>query len=119
MADNLENNTITSWNSHIDLVTKQHWPKACLYVVATPIGNLADFSLRAYTALQFVDAIAAEDTRMTKNLLQAWGLNTPLLPAHRHNEHAAADKIINMILAVQSLALVSDAGAPSVSDPVW
>lgn len=106
-----------TWNNHIQMVANQYWPTACLYVVATPIGNLADFSLRAYEALRRCDAIAAEDTRITKNLLNSWGLSTSLLPAHRHNEHAVAEKIIARIQTGQTVALVSDAGAPAVSDP--
>lgn len=104
-------------NSHTELLGKQSWPTACLYVVATPIGNLADLSPRAAEALRRCDAIAAEDTRNSRKLLQAWGINTPLLAAHRHNEHAAAESIIKKIQLGQTIALVSDAGAPAVSDP--
>lgn len=117
MNENLINQVNQTWINHIDMVASQHWPKACLYVVASPIGNLADFSLRAFEALRRCDAVAAEDTRITKNLLNAWGINTSLLPAHRHNEHAVAEKILERLQAGQTIALVSDAGAPAVSDP--
>ena len=98
-------------------VANQDWPKAALYVVATPIGNLGDLSLRAWHALGLVDLIAAEDTRATRVLLSAWGLDTPLMPAHRHNEALAAQQIIDRLGKGHRVALVSDAGAPAVSDP--
>lgn len=113
---NLTTSNVT-WDSHIQMVASQHWPKSCLYVVATPIGNLADLSLRAYEALRRCDAIAAEDTRVTKNLLNSWGINTSLLPAHRHNERLAAETIIARLQNGETIALVSDAGAPAISDP--
>jgi len=108
---------VSAWECHAQRVAAQSWPTACLYVVATPIGNLADLSLRALEALRQCDAIAAEDTRTTRSLLQAWGLDVPLLAAHRHNEQAAAVKIIERLQAGARIALVSDAGAPAVSDP--
>jgi 16S rRNA (cytidine1402-2'-O)-methyltransferase len=95
----------------------QHWPAPALYVVATPIGNLADMSLRAQACLQLADVIAAEDTRMTRPLLDAWGVSTPLMAAHRHNEAQAAQAIVQRLQAGERVALVSDAGAPGVSDP--
>jgi 16S rRNA (cytidine1402-2'-O)-methyltransferase len=98
-------------------VANQDWPTAALYVVATPIGNLGDLSLRAWYALGLVDLIAAEDTRATRVLLSAWGLDTPLMPAHRHNEAQAAQQIIDRLAKGHRVALVSDAGAPAVSDP--
>ncbi|MFA5520700.1 MAG: 16S rRNA (cytidine(1402)-2'-O)-methyltransferase [Castellaniella sp.] len=95
----------------------QDWPCGVLYVVATPIGNLADLSLRAWQALLRCDVIAAEDTRATRTLVQAWGVETPLLAAHRHNEARAAQAIVARLQAGERVALVSDAGSPAVSDP--
>jgi 16S rRNA (cytidine1402-2'-O)-methyltransferase len=95
----------------------QQWPTHTLYVVATPIGNLGDLSLRAWHALNRADVIAAEDTRASRNLLEAWGIGTPLMAAHRHNEISAAADIVSRIQSGQRVALVSDAGSPAVSDP--
>jgi 16S rRNA (cytidine1402-2'-O)-methyltransferase len=106
-----------TWKRHADLVAGQSWPAGCLYVVATPIGNLGDLSLRAWEALRRCDAIAAEDTRTTRALLDAWGIGTPLLAAHRHNEREAAEAVIQRLARGERIALVSDAGAPAVSDP--
>ncbi|TAA44692.1 16S rRNA (cytidine(1402)-2'-O)-methyltransferase [Pseudoxanthomonas winnipegensis] len=88
-----------------------------LHVVATPIGNLADLSQRALETLRGVDAICAEDTRRTGQLLAHFGVSTPLLALHEHNEEAIAARIVARLLEGQSLALVSDAGTPLVSDP--
>lgn len=88
-----------------------------LYVVATPIGNLADMTQRALTTLQSVDAIAAEDTRHTIGLLRHFGINKPLLAVHEHNEQQSAHGLIKRLLAGDSIALVTDAGTPAVSDP--
>ena len=98
-------------------VDAQLWPSHALYVVATPIGNLGDLTLRAWQALTRADIIAAEDTRATRILLQAWGISTPLMAAHRHNESRAAVAIVERLSGGQRVALVSDAGAPAVSDP--
>ncbi|WP_368641096.1 16S rRNA (cytidine(1402)-2'-O)-methyltransferase [Castellaniella ginsengisoli] len=106
-----------TWKRHAELAAGQSWPAGCLYVVATPIGNLEDLSLRAWEALRRCDAIAAEDTRTTRTLLDAWGLATPLLAAHRHNERDAAQAVIGRLARGERIALVSDAGAPAVSDP--
>ena len=106
-----------TWKRHAEQVADQSWPAACLYVVATPIGNLGDLSLRAWEALRRCDAIAAEDTRTTRALLDAWGITTPLLAAHRHNEREAAQALIRRLAEGERIALVSDAGAPAVSDP--
>jgi 16S rRNA (cytidine1402-2'-O)-methyltransferase len=105
------------WRRVAARVAAQHWPKATLYVVATPIGNLGDLTLRASHALSRVDIIAAEDTRASRALLDAWGIATPLMPAHRHNEAAAAQAICERLAQGQRVALISDAGAPAVSDP--
>jgi len=88
-----------------------------LYIVATPIGNLNDISLRALDILKKVDFIACEDTRHTKLLLAHHGISTPVFSYHEHNEQKSADKIINLLTANKSIALVSDAGTPLISDP--
>ena len=88
-----------------------------LYVVATPIGNLEDISARALRILREVDAIAAEDTRHTGQLLAHFGIDTPMFSLHEHNERARLERIIARLRGGQSLALVSDAGTPLISDP--
>jgi 16S rRNA (cytidine1402-2'-O)-methyltransferase len=95
----------------------QHYPPSALYMVATPIGNLADITLRALHVLQLVDAIACEDTRHTQAMLRIYGITKPLLAAHQHNEHEAAQLIITRLRAGERVAYVSDAGTPAVSDP--
>ena len=98
-------------------VAQQTYPVATLYVVATPIGNIADISLRALHVLSIVDGIACEDTRNTAHLLTRYGLQKSLIAAHEHNEREVADKIIAKLQAGERIALVSDAGTPAVSDP--
>ena len=88
-----------------------------LYVVATPIGHLGDLSVRALETLRTVDAICAEDTRHTRQLLSHFGVERPLLALHEHNEDAQAASLVRRLLEGESLALVSDAGTPLVSDP--
>jgi 16S rRNA (cytidine1402-2'-O)-methyltransferase len=88
-----------------------------LYVVATPIGNLGDLSARAREVLAAVDAICAEDTRHTRQLLAQTGIERPLLALHEHNEEDVAWKLVERLRAGETLALVSDAGTPLVSDP--
>jgi len=89
-----------------------------LYVVATPIGNLRDITLRALDVLAGVDVVAAEDTRNTSHLLKHHGIYAKqLIAVHQHNERGAADKLVSLLLAGQSVAFVSDAGTPAVSDP--
>jgi 16S rRNA (cytidine1402-2'-O)-methyltransferase len=95
----------------------QDYPKATLYMVATPIGNLADISLRALHVLGLVDRIACEDSRHTSALLTAYGLHKPLLPVHQHNEQSAATQVLEHLRAGERIAYVSDAGTPGVSDP--
>ncbi|MES2425101.1 MAG: 16S rRNA (cytidine(1402)-2'-O)-methyltransferase [Pseudomonadota bacterium] len=95
----------------------QHYPQASLYVVATPIGNLADMTLRSLHVLGLVDAIACEDTRHTQALLRAYGIDKPLLAVHEHNEAQAAVGICERLQQGQRIAYVSDAGTPAVSDP--
>ena len=88
-----------------------------LYVVATPIGNLADITLRALEVLKRVAMIAAEDTRVTSRLLGHYGIATPLISLHEHNERRAAQKVLRLLEQGKSVALVSDAGTPGISDP--
>lgn len=88
-----------------------------LYVVATPIGNLGDITLRALDILKVVDAIAAEDTRHTAGLLSHFGISKKLIAVHEHNEHQSAEKLLLQLQAGESIALVTDAGTPGVSDP--
>jgi len=92
--------------------------ECALYVVATPIGNLSDITLRALDVLNGVDIVAAEDTRNTKHLLQHHGIgDAKLLAVHQHNERGSADKVISLLQDGKSVALVTDAGTPAVSDP--
>lgn len=100
-----------------ETIGRQSWPAATLYVVATPIGNLADLGPRARHALQLADVIAAEDTRTSRPLLDYWDISTPLMAAHQHNEARAAEAIVERLAAGQRVALISDAGTPAVSDP--
>lgn len=95
----------------------QEYPAGSLYVVATPIGNLADLSLRALHVLRLADAVACEDTRHSGRLLSHLGLSRPLLAVHQHNEREAAQRVIALLGSGQRVALVSDAGTPAVSDP--
>jgi 16S rRNA (cytidine1402-2'-O)-methyltransferase len=88
-----------------------------LYVVATPIGNLADISARAREVLAAVDVVAAEDTRHSGTLLKHLGIDTPLLSLHDHNEAERAPVLVARLLAGESVALISDAGTPLISDP--
>ncbi len=88
-----------------------------LYVVATPIGNLRDVTLRALDVLRSVNIVAAEDTRHTRRLLDHYGIDVKLVAAHEHNERMAAAKVVEWLRAGQSVALVTDAGTPAVSDP--
>lgn len=95
----------------------QQYPAGALYIVATPIGNLADLSLRAIHVLSLVDAVACEDTRHSAPLLQWFGLDKPLLAVHEHNEREAAQAVIGRLLRGERVAYVSDAGTPAISDP--
>ncbi|HEY4373276.1 MAG TPA: 16S rRNA (cytidine(1402)-2'-O)-methyltransferase [Burkholderiales bacterium] len=92
-------------------------PEATLYVVATPIGNMADITARALQVLRSADAIAAEDTRTSAPLLAHHGIATRLFAAHEHNEAQAATRIIELLRAGSRVALISDAGTPAISDP--
>jgi 16S rRNA (cytidine1402-2'-O)-methyltransferase len=88
-----------------------------LFVVATPIGNLADASPRALEALRSADLIACEDTRTTRTLLARYGIETRTLALHEHNERQASAKVLDLLKQGQTVALVSDAGTPALSDP--
>jgi 16S rRNA (cytidine1402-2'-O)-methyltransferase len=96
----------------------QHYPPGALYIVATPIGNLADIGLRALHVLQLVDAVACEDTRHTQALLRAYGIEkSAWLSVHRHNEAEGAQQVVARLQQGQRVAYASDAGTPGVSDP--
>jgi 16S rRNA (cytidine1402-2'-O)-methyltransferase len=99
--------------------TKREQPldRSTLYVVSTPIGNLEDITLRALRVLRLVDAVLAEDTRHSRQLLTHFGLRTPLVSLHAHNEEARAAAVTHRLAAGEALALVSDAGTPALSDP--
>lgn len=90
---------------------------AALYVVATPIGNLSDVTLRALEVLRSVGIIAAEDTRVTRRLLERHGISAKLIAVHEHNERTAAQRIVGLLTEGNSVALVSDAGTPGIADP--
>ena len=90
---------------------------ATLYLVATPIGNLADMVPRALTVLQSVDAIAVEDSRHSGKLLQHFNISEPLIPYHDHNERDAAERILHLLQQGKRVALISDAGTPAIADP--
>ena len=98
-------------------MNKVHQNAGVLYVVATPIGNLLDISARALDVLRAVDLIAAEDTRHSKKLLSHYGIGTPLLAVHEHNERDITEKLLQRLVGGEDIALVSDAGTPLISDP--
>lgn len=103
-----------------EAASEQYYPQGTLYVVATPIGNLADISLRALHVLGLVDAIACEDTRHTQSLLRAYGIDknsVQLIAVHQHNETQAAQTVLDLLHQGQRVAYVSDAGTPGISDP--
>jgi len=103
-----------------EAASAQHYPQGTLFVVATPIGNLADISLRALHVLALADAIACEDTRHTQALLRAYGIDkapAQLLAVHQHNETQAAHLIVERLQQGQRIAYASDAGTPAISDP--
>ncbi len=94
-----------------------HTILSTLYIVATPIGNLGDFSYRAIETLKMVDYIACEDTRTSNKLLQHFGISKPTFSFHQHNEHSKVKHVLNILEANQTIALISDAGMPGISDP--
>lgn len=103
-----------------EAASAQHYPQGTLYVVATPIGNLADISLRALHVLGLADVIACEDTRHTQSMLRAYGIEKTagqLIALHQHNETQAAHSVIDHLRQGQRAAYVSDAGTPGISDP--
>ncbi|UXH80797.1 16S rRNA (cytidine(1402)-2'-O)-methyltransferase [Roseateles amylovorans] len=95
----------------------QQYPAGTLYLVATPIGNLADISLRAIHLLGLVDAVACEDTRVSAQLLRWLGLHKPMVALHQHNEQTAAEAVVARLRQGERIAYISDAGTPAVSDP--
>ena len=107
-------------NAARDAAASQHYPQGALYLVATPIGNLADITLRALHVLQLANVVACEDTRHTQALLRAYGIDkaaSQLLAVHQHNETQAAQAVIERLRQGQRVAYASDAGTPAVSDP--
>ena len=99
------------------LVSVSNVEPESLYVVATPIGNLADMSARAIEVLKDVDVIAAEDTRHSGHLLQHYAIKTPTVSLHEHNEQQRSEVLLSRLLAGEAVALISDAGTPLISDP--
>ncbi|KGR89175.1 16S rRNA methyltransferase [Ureibacillus massiliensis 4400831 = CIP 108448 = CCUG 49529] len=97
--------------------SSQYENGSCLYLVATPIGNLEDMTFRALRILKEVDVIAAEDTRNTKKLCNYFEITTPLVSYHEHNQEQGGEKILHYLREGKSVALVSDAGLPCISDP--
>lgn len=97
--------------------SSQHEQGSCLYLVATPIGNLEDMTVRALRILKEVDVIAAEDTRNTKKLCNYFEIQTPLISYHEHNIEVGGEKLLAYLREGKSIALVSDAGLPCISDP--
>ena len=104
-------------NALWDSALQQQFPTHTLYIVATPIGNLADITLRALATLARVDAIACEDTRHSKTLLNQYGIQKPLIATHEHNENESAQHLITRLQKGERIALITDAGTPAISDP--
>lgn len=101
----------------MESLSQQNVPTSTLYVIATPIGNIGDISLRALFVLGMADVIACEDTRVTKTLLSTYGINKELVSAHKHNEREAGQYLVERLKKGERVVLVSDAGTPAVSDP--
>ena len=104
-------------DSRQPLTNMQNTPSGTLYLVSTPIGNLEDITLRALRILKEVDLIAAEDTRQTRRLLTHYNIQTPLTSYFEGNQQVKADKLIDRMKTGETIALVSDAGTPIISDP--
>lgn len=98
-------------------MSSQHENGPCLYLVATPIGNLEDITMRAIRILKEADYIAAEDTRNTKKLCNYFEIDTPLISYHDHNQEVGGEKLLQLLRDGKTIALVSDAGLPAISDP--
>jgi 16S rRNA (cytidine1402-2'-O)-methyltransferase len=96
---------------------EQDWPKGALYVIATPIGNLRDMTLRALDCLTRLDALGAEDTRLTRRLLDQYHIKCPTFALHQHNEAMSAEQVISRLQQGERIGYVSDAGTPGISDP--
>jgi 16S rRNA (cytidine1402-2'-O)-methyltransferase len=109
-------NSINSTNS-TNSANSLNSPKGVLYLVATPIGTLGDFSMRAQEVLKKVDVVACEDTRHSGQLLQHFGIQKKLLSLHEHNENERTNQVLSLLGNGESVALVSDAGTPAISDP--
>jgi len=90
-----------------------------LYIVPTPIGNLKDITLRSIELLQQVEVILCEDTRTSGKLLSHYGIQKPTMSYHMHNEHKVVDRLVDQLLAGKSMALITDAGTPGISDPAF
>lgn len=109
--------TTPLFNQVLEQLKRQEFPLGSLYIVATPIGNLADITLRASFILNLVDGIACEDTRHSQVLLNQLGIHKPLLAIHEHNEREASSQLIKHLQQGQRWAYISDAGTPGISDP--
>ena len=102
-----------------DTVNSSSGERGILYIVPTPIGNLADFTYRAVTILKHADLILAEDTRTSSVLLNHYQVQKPLSPYHQHNEHRIIAHLTDQLLAGKTMALLTDAGTPGISDPAF
>ena len=101
----------------VDLEISPLAQQPALYVVATPLGNLQDITLRALSVLRSVHVIAAEDTRHSQGLLDTFGIRKPLIAVHEHNEQSAGEKLVSLLAGGEHVALITDAGTPAISDP--
>lgn len=108
---------LIAWGRAVTVSAESNSTPGALYVVATPIGNLDDISARALRVLSEVDLIAAEDTRHSARLLQHFGIATPLMACHEHNERDQGERFMARLRSGQNVALISDAGTPLISDP--